>query len=225
MSLDIADYRHVAKHVPISNISAQEINVANNYLTGEPCPDKICPARKGPVRGGALVVEETKIKTNRATEFSKDLVRFLNEHPRFNERHGLTWVRNGMSNEVRLGTVDVVGSTSRGIRVVIEAELLREDPASNVTKLWKWFVENKKRQKKILMIQAFSKVYRGRKYRAKELATFIGERMQKEISGIRYVSKNFSYNPRPGGKRGAGRRRFHARKLGMSVMQIYSKYK
>jgi hypothetical protein len=97
-----------------------------------------------------------------------------------------------MSNEVRLGTVDVVGKTSRGVRIVIEAELLREDPASNVTKLWKWFVENKKRPKKILMIHAFSKVYKGRKYRAKELARFIGERMQKEMPGIHYVSKNGS---------------------------------
>jgi hypothetical protein len=36
---------------------------------------------------GAWVVEETKIKTNRATEFSKDLVTFLNERPRFNGMH------------------------------------------------------------------------------------------------------------------------------------------
>jgi hypothetical protein len=168
----------------------------------------------------------TKIKSNRATAFSQNLVDFLNEHGRFNKKHGLSWTKNGMSNEVRLGTVDVVGETSPGVpRILIEAELLREDPASNVTKLWKWFVENKKRPKKILVIHAFSKVYKGRKYRAKELARFIGERMQKEMPGIRYVAKNIRYNPRPGGILGAGRRRFHARRLGATVMQMYRKFK
>ena len=169
--------------------------------------------------------KDGKIATNRATEFSKDLVRFLNEHQRFNERYGLTWRRNGMHSEKHVGSVDVVGSTSSGVRIVIEAELLRDDPATNVTKLWKWFAETKNRPKKVLMVQAFSKIYGNRKRRAKELAQFVGERMEKEVRGIRYVSPSLAYNPRPGGKRGAGRRRFHARKLGATVMQLIRKYR
>ncbi len=162
-----------------------------------------------------------KKTTNRATEFSKDLVRFLNEHAPFNEKHDLSWRRNGMSNEEKVGTVDVVGSTVKGPRVIVEAELLREDPASNVTKVWKWASENKKKPKKILMIQAFSKAYKVRKNRAKLFAIFVGERMHADVSGITYIPLNIPYNPRPGGKIGAGRRRFHARNLGSRVMQIF----
>jgi len=107
---------------------------------------------------------------------------------------------------------------------VVEAELLREDPASNVIKVWKWATENQNRPRKILMIQAFSKAYKTRKNRAKQLATFIGKRMDSDVSGITYVGIDFPYNPRPGGKIGAGRRRFHAHKLARRVMRLFRSY-
>jgi hypothetical protein len=166
-----------------------------------------------------------KKTTNRATEFSSDLVRFLNEHSIFNARHDSSWKKNGMSNEENVGTVDVVGSTGKGTRIVVEAELLREDPASNVTKVWKWAAENKRKSEKILMIQAFSKAYKGRKNRAKLFAIFIGKKMHADVPGITYIPVEIPYNPRPGGKIGAGRRRFHARNLGRRVIQIFRSYK
>jgi hypothetical protein len=166
----------------------------------------------------------TKKTTNRATEFSNDLKRFLDEHKIFNKKHNLSWERNGMSNEEKVGTVDVVGYTGKTPRIIIEAELLREDPASNVVKVWNWAARSKKKPKNILMIQAFSKAYRSRKNRAKQLAKFVGKRMHADVSAIEYIPITIPYNPRPGGKVGAGRRRFHARHLGSKVIQIIRRY-
>lgn len=160
--------------------------------------------------------------TNRATEFSKDLVRFLNRHPRFNEKYGLSWERNWFSNEEKFGSVDVVGESRGKPRIFIEAELLRDHPASNMVKLWDW--ATKKAPGKILIVQAFSKAYRGKKRRVRALSEFIGKKMAKEIRGIRYIAVNMKYNPRPGGKKGAGRRRHHAHELGARVQRLCRLY-
>lgn len=157
--------------------------------------------------------------TNRATEFSNDLKRVLEKNRNFGEKLGVSkWVKNWRVPGTH-ETVDVAGlrSTSSPV-VLIEAELLREDPASNVVKIWKWAQGQGSRQKFVLF-QAFSKVYRGRKLERKARAMFVGERMVKEVRNAIYAPVNFDYNPRPGGKVGAGRRCHHAQLLAGRIVR------
>ena len=72
-----------------------------------------------------------KKSTNRATEFSKDLARSLEKHVRFDRKFaGLKWKKNWHPHEDSAETVDVAGLDEHDNPVVlIEAELLREDPA------------------------------------------------------------------------------------------------
>jgi hypothetical protein len=163
---------------------------------------------------------EKRPSTNRATAFSKDLVRFLNKQNVFNDQHRISWHRNWFSNDEKCGSVDVVAVTRKTNkpRVFIEAELLREYPASNIVKLWHW--GKQKHPGNVLIIQAFSKAYRVKKRTVRELSEFIGKEMQRSIKGMHYLSEPMKYNPRPGGKVGAGRRRFHAHKLGWRVLTL-----
>jgi hypothetical protein len=59
-------------------------------------------------------------------------VKGLNEDATFSTERDLSSERNEMSNEEIVGTVDVVGSIGNSPQIVIEAPLVREDPASNV---------------------------------------------------------------------------------------------
>lgn len=166
-----------------------------------------------------------KKSTNRATEFSKDLARSLKKHIRFDQKFaGLEWIKNWHPHENSAESVDVAGlDEERNPVVLIEAELLREDPASNVVKIWKWAHEtNFKRD--CLFIHSFTKPYRGKKREARKRTAFLAERMQKEFPNIRYVGVGLGYNPRPRGKVGAGRRHHHAKNLALSVVRMWRKH-
>ncbi len=147
-----------------------------------------------------------KKATNRATAFSNDLRRILrHDHPRLTKKLGVIEWRKNWSVKGLGQTVDVVGLKKDGRpAVLIEVELLREDPASNVAKIWKWAAGSN--QSKFVLVQAFSRAYRTRKQERKKLARFLGKRMAKELSNATYIPLNLRYNPRPGGKVGAGAR-------------------
>ncbi len=160
--------------------------------------------------------------TDRATEFSKDLRRCLQDsHGAFNRALGdLKWHVNWKPRGISRESVDVVGVNGRGREVIlIEAELLREDPASNVVKIWKWATEGKLR-KHILFVQSFSKAYLNKKRERRARASFVAKRMVKELPSILYKEVRLNYNPRPGGKVGAGRRRHHSQNLAASVVRL-----
>ena len=154
--------------------------------------------------------------TNRATEFSKDLLNALKSHRDFTKRVGVdNWEKNWALPK-HGETVDVVGLRDKRPVILIEVELLREDPASNVVKIWKW-AKDKKVSGAFVLIHAFSKMYRRSKKERKERAQFLGERMVKELPNAEYLPINFRYKPRPGGKVGAGRRRHHAYRLAIQI--------
>lgn len=79
-------------------------------------------------------------KSNRATEFSKDLRRFLADHRGLSTKIGVEdWRRNWKPKTIRSECVDVVDVRRDGTpAVLIEAELRRDDPVCNVLKIWKW---------------------------------------------------------------------------------------
>lgn len=163
-----------------------------------------------------------KRNTNRATAFSRDLQRKLSRREKFNNRMGVKyWRMNWPLPNTTHETVDVAGIRDDGSpAVLIEAELLRDDPANNVVKVWKWAEKNERRQR-FLFLQAFSKAYLRRKRRQRANAQFIAKRMLKEISKVvTYKQVRLNYNPRPGAKIDGGRRQHQAYNLAYSVIRL-----
>jgi hypothetical protein len=161
------------------------------------------------------------IPSNRATEFSKDLHAALrgSKNKLRKKFGGVEWRKNWAIHGGE--TVDVVGLDQGQPVVLIEAELLREDPSSNVIKIWKWAHEEKLKRP-VLFVQSFTKPYRGRKKERFNRARFVAARMNKEFPNITYKAVRLGYNPRPGGKRGAGRRAHHARNLAYTVIRQWN---
>jgi len=162
-----------------------------------------------------------KKSTNLATQFSEDLAKMLMGRKRHRKKFGgLVWKKNWTLDGG--GTVDVAGIDSQNrALVLIEAELRREDPASNVVKIWKW-AHDKKFRRGCLFIHCFSKAYRGSKQRALARARFAAERMTKEFPRIRYKEVRLGYKPR--GRVGAGRRAHQAKNLGFSVIRLWDAF-
>ncbi len=161
--------------------------------------------------------KKKKKGTNRATAFSNDLRNALGDHPHLKQQTGVTKWKKNWSVKGLGQTVDVVGLGKNDTpRVLIEVELLREDPSSNVAKIWSWGISNRS---KFVLIQAFSKAYQTRKVERKKLAKFIGDRMEKELRNVTYIPLDLRYNPRPGGKVGAGRRCYHAKQLAKRLVK------
>jgi hypothetical protein len=158
--------------------------------------------------------------TNRATAFSRRLRDELNKEHAFNKRIGVTqWIKNKGFGEKHRETVDVVGLGKDGsLLLLIEVELLREDPASNVVKIWKW-IKDRIVPKNVVMIQAFSRAYYKkphsdrRKSERRERAEFLGKRMMKEFPRVQYKAIPFGYSPRPRSKKGGGARDKRAKEL------------
>jgi len=112
--------------------------------------------------------------TNRATEFSKDLRNALESHKDFAKKISVhKWVKNwSLPNYGE--TVDVAGLRRDDRPVIlIEVELLREDPASNVVKIWKW-AKDKRVSGAFVLIHAFSKMYQRSKKERKKEQSFSG---------------------------------------------------
>jgi hypothetical protein len=112
--------------------------------------------------------------------------------------------------------VDVGGlplrGTSRDLPVVlIEAELRREDPASNVLKVWSRARKGEYKNGFVLF-QGFSRVYRSKKYPNRcakgECAQEFGKMMDESTNHkFSYVPVRMSYLPRAGSNEGNGARR------------------
>jgi hypothetical protein len=148
-------------------------------------------------------------KTNRATQFSVELTSALAERRAF----GLKWHKNWGIEDTR-ETIDVVGLQKGIPRMFIEVELRRQNPSSNVIKIWKAIEDGDLPGRKILLVQAFSKIFHNRgKARQKELADFVGRKMSEQLGGFRYVQVPFPYNPQHGGLIGGGARKKQARRL------------
>ena len=94
--------------------------------------------------------------------------------------------------------VDAVGETRKSL-ILVEVELRRYGPVTNIVKIWKWLDKDAKpfAGKKVTVIQAFSSFY-GRQGRPflRENSEFLGRQLQTRFRGrVRYVAISFDYNP------------------------------
>lgn len=162
--------------------------------------------------------------SNRATEFSKDLVRELKKRNAFNGRVGIEeWKKDWKPEGVSHGGVDAAGIRKAGKKdlpiILVEAELRRDDPPANILKVWMWARQHKIR-KNLVLLQAFSRAYDNDKKEQKNRATFLGKRMMEDLRKFIYKEIRLGYRPKAGGKVGAGRRHHHAQNLAASVVRI-----
>jgi len=121
--------------------------------------------------------------------------------------------------------VDVAGELKNGTRrVLIEAELKKDNPLGNVVKIWQW-AEKSECKDRLVFIQAFSEHYldRGRKAMHKSRAIFVGDKMTNNKS-ISYHPYNLDYKPliKTGhvSKKGGGRTKIAARRLANYVVSL-----
>ena len=146
----------------------------------------------------------------RTDEFAKDMQRELAiRHPELNWEHSWCPIQ-GYEH------VDLAGfpKRGRGRTVLIEVELRRSSPVSNVVKIWKW-MESRHFKVRPIMFQAFSAFYKNHKTH-REAATFVGKKLARACK-LHYFPLDFDYRPRKGGKVGAGRRHYHAVRLAKRV--------
>jgi hypothetical protein len=139
----------------------------------------------------------------RTDEFAKDMSRELAKHyPELEWKPSWCPIK-GYEH------VDLAGfpKQGKGQTVLIEVELRRSSPVSNVVKIWKW-IQGRNFKMRPIVFQAFSAYYENHKTH-KEAAAFIGEKMAIACK-LRYFPLYFEYKPGKGGKVGAGRRRHHA---------------
>jgi len=156
------------------------------------------------------------MKRRKAKAFAYEVKEWLNARKRFG--NSLEWsCEHRLANTGR-DFVDVVGMVGprKHPSVLVEVELHREDPVSNVVKIWKWAEDNK--PGKTVFFHAFSGLYAGPKAERKERAIFLGRMLRKEVK-IEYVPLSLKYSPRPKGTFGAGRRTKAAKLLARRIME------
>ena len=174
---------------------------------------------------------------SRSGKFSKDLAKALGQRMP-SHCWSTEWKPVTGSRE----SVDVVGfpanaSESQDI-VLIEVELRRADPASNVIKIWQ-SIKNKGLPtartsrtknavpKRLVLFQAFSKVYRLQKRpnmrKKANDAQFIGELFEKLNKQVRYEPIQFEYHPYKGANQGGGARKKAAHKLSDRIFTRWRK--
>jgi hypothetical protein len=109
---------------------------------------------------------------------------------------------------------------TKGPLLLIEVELRRGDPASNVLKIWLWKCKKKFRSNFILF-QAFSRYYDRKNHTLINRAMFLGERMEKDAEGIKakYIPIKIHYLPGKSAKSGGGARRHRARYLAGRILR------
>ena len=135
----------------------------------------------------------------------------------------LRWIVNWHPRGVRYESVDVAALHCDGTPVLLlEVELKREDPVSNLVKIWKWFDEGRF-GKRVTFVQAFSKHFTESKREHMERALFASRRMRREHASLKYEKVLLEYKPRPGRTVGAGRRRFHAHALADNIAKNWKK--
>jgi len=149
---------------------------------------------------------------NRTDAFANDFCKKLND----SRSAQYTWVAGGRPIGRGHESVDIVGwPKRRGARLVlVEVELRKDAPLTNVVKIWRW-VADKEFRRRFVLIQAFSRYYKEGDTKRKN-AEFIGRCLEK-ATGNTYVSVSFGYNPYRHGKQGAGRRQRHARLLASKI--------
>jgi hypothetical protein len=128
--------------------------------------------------------------------------------------------------------VDVGGEPVSGKHrrvVLVEAELRREDPASNILKVWTYLLDRQSKRRfprGVLLIQGFSKVYRSKKHHNKGLkykaAVELGKLIRKGFhQRLKYIPVEIDYSPRAGSNEGDGARRNAAKRFGRQVAAIF----
>jgi hypothetical protein len=128
------------------------------------------------------------------------------------EKADYKWIPGDHLDRKGHESIDVVGRSPRKSckLILVEVELRKDAPLTNIVKVWRW-IANENFKSRFVLIQAFSKYYKDRDTKRSN-AEFIGNQMSK-ATGNRYLSISFDYNPYRHGKQGAGRRRYHARRL------------
>ncbi len=147
---------------------------------------------------------------SRANNFAKELARALSADFKEHGWHG-GWKPAGVRHE----SVDVGGIARRGKSVLIEVELRRDDPVTNVAKIWRW------KRKGVLkggfvLFQAFSRFYDSRVDR-RENPEFIGKEMSRRHKDVEYVPLRMRFNPGKAGREGGDYMRRAARKLATRI--------
>jgi len=102
-----------------------------------------------------------------------------------------SWHCNGRIGNGR-EAVDVCGEMN-GKRVYIEIELRRDEPLTNVVKLWR-AIEEDHHPKRVILVHAFSGHYPSSNTHRLN-AQFIGKRMEK-YCGARYFPLSFKFRPK-----------------------------
>ncbi|SRR5216683_4171867 len=156
-----------------------------------------------------------------ASRFTHDLQK------RLEDRVGsYTWKVEYRLDRRNKECVDVAGHPSEGTErnspvIFIEAELRREDPVSNILKVWRRALHGKQASRTIL-IQGFSRVYRSRKYHNRcikgQCARDFGKMMQESTHGkVSYIPVRMNYYPRAGSNEGNGARHDAAVRFGDTI--------
>jgi len=146
----------------------------------------------------------------RTDAFARDFCRRMEEKP----FKGYKWnCGGGDPNPLGKGheSVDIwAKSERRGQKLVlVEVELRRGNPVSNVAKIWK----KADKLAPFVLVQIFSQFYaKGKGVSQRENAEFVGHEMERATSNP-YLPVCFKYAPRRLGKKGGGRRRKHAYEL------------
>lgn len=152
---------------------------------------------------------------SRTDAFANDFCRRMKEKPLAD----YVWSCSGKPIKKGHESIDVmaVSRTKSRKPILVEVELRKDAPLTNVVKVWRWISAEKYRAP-FIFVQAFSKYYKeGDTKRAN--AEFIGGQMHRTTSNT-YLPISFDYSPRRHGKQGAGRRRHHAYKLADQIRRL-----
>jgi|GEM_PF-6790493 len=152
----------------------------------------------------------------KANAFSDEVCDWLNQRIRFGDN--VAWKPNYRLDRSGRDFVDVVGvlKHKKHPTILIEIELHREDPVSNVVKIFKW--AESRGMKHLAFFHAFSRLYDSKKAERKKRALWLGHFFENRCAS-NYVPLSLKYSPRPGGQYGGGRRKKAAELLARRVME------
>jgi hypothetical protein len=121
-------------------------------------------------------------------------------------------------------TVDVAGIDRNGEpRVLVEVERLRDNPVSNVVKIWHSSSELGRLPTKILVVQAFSGAFNGPKSNMRERAIFVGKMLHRNFPGVRYLPLDFPLFPKSGAKVLGGASKHEAKRIARQVHRFWAR--
>ena len=165
---------------------------------------------------------------SRANKVAKELCKQLNKRIASHE-----WTPEWKFARKSRESADVGAEPKHGSRgdqrtVLIEAELRREDPVSNIVKVWK-YLQAGRFNRGLVLFHGFSSIYRSRRHATKRVraqdAVLIGKLMETVNPNVRYVPVRFKYLPYKSAKEGGGARDRAARRLANRVTAIWHKMK